>query len=117
MVKAYRAGWDGTLQPYALYVPRGAARRRRGWPLIVALHGAFSDHRHNLRRVFGRQPPGRDRRRGLAQRAPAARRPAFVVSPLGRGELMGYDGLGYDDVMRVIADVRRAYPSIPTGSR
>ena len=22
MVKAYRADWDGTLQPYALYVPR-----------------------------------------------------------------------------------------------
>jgi len=39
--------------------------------------------------------------------------PAFVVSPLGRGELMGYDGLGYDDVMRVIADVRRAYPIDP----
>ena len=26
---------------------------------------------------------------------------------------MGYDGLGYDDVMRVIADVRRAYPIDP----
>ena len=39
--------------------------------------------------------------------------PAFVVSPLGRGELMGYDGLGGDDVMRVLADVRRAYPIDP----
>ena len=35
--------------------------------------------------------------------------PALVVSPFGRGELMGYDGLGADDATRVIADVRRAY--------
>ena len=54
IVKAYRADWDGTLQPYALYVPRDyKPGRPGGWPLIVALHGAFSDHRHNLRRVFG----------------------------------------------------------------
>jgi len=54
VVKAYRAEWDGTLQPYALYVPRDyKPGRPGGWPLIVALHGAFSDHRHNLRRVFG----------------------------------------------------------------
>ena len=39
--------------------------------------------------------------------------PALVVSPFGRGELMGYDGLGGDDVMRVIADVRRAYDVDP----
>src|SRR5206468_11878401 len=39
--------------------------------------------------------------------------PALVVSPLGRGELMGYDGLGGDDVMRVLADVRRAYDVDP----
>jgi len=109
MVKAYRADWDGTLQPYALYVPPGYDARKP-WPLIVALHGAFSDHRHNLRRVFGL-----DNRRGETD-AEASRNelplpevPALVVSPYARGELMGYDGLGGEDVMRVLADVRRAY--------
>ena len=29
LVKAYRAGWDGTLQPYALYVPRGYDGRNK----------------------------------------------------------------------------------------
>jgi len=116
LVKAYRAGWDGTLQPYALYVPRGYDGRNKkvSWPLVVALHGALSDHKHNLRRVFGldNRPSETDAEASRNQ-LPLPDVPAFVVSPLGRGELMGYDGLGYDDVMRVIADVRRAYPIDP----
>ena len=128
LVKAYRAGWDGTLQPYALYVPRGYDGPRKNadknadkkasapasWPLIVALHGALSDHKHNLRRVFGLDNrPGETDAEASRNQLPLPDVPAFVVSPLGRGELMGYDGLGYDDVMRVIADVRRAYQIDP----
>src|SRR4051812_41314616 len=120
LVKAYRAAWDGTLQPYALYVPRGydgknkKASAAASWPLIVALHGAFSDHKHNLRRVFGLDNrTGETDAEASRNQLPLPDVPAFVVSPLGRGELMGYDGLGYDDVMRVIADVRRAYPIDP----
>ncbi|HEY4393935.1 MAG TPA: prolyl oligopeptidase family serine peptidase [Polyangia bacterium] len=111
VVKAYRAAWDGTLQPYALYVPRGYdGKKKDAWPLIVALHGAYSDHKHNLRRVFGLDNrPGETDAEASRNRLPLPDVPAFVVSPLGRGELMGYDGLGYDDVMHVIADVRRAY--------
>ncbi|HVV52574.1 MAG TPA: prolyl oligopeptidase family serine peptidase, partial [Polyangia bacterium] len=112
LVKAYRADWDGTLQPYALYVPRGydGLHKKDAWPLIVALHGAYSDHKHNLRRVFGLDNrPGETDAEASRNRLPLPDVPAFVVSPLGRGEVMGYDGLGYDDVMRVIADVRRAY--------
>jgi poly(3-hydroxybutyrate) depolymerase len=120
VVKAYRADWDGTLQPYALYVPRsydGKSKKTSApvsWPLIVALHGAGSDHKHNLRRVFGLDNrPGETDAEASRNRLPLPDVPAFVVSPFGRGELMGYDGLGYDDVMRVIADVRRAYPIDP----
>jgi poly(3-hydroxybutyrate) depolymerase len=119
LVKAYRAAWDGTLQPYALYVPRGYDGKNRktsgaAWSLVVALHGAFSDHKHNLRRVFGLDNrPGETDAEASRNQLPLPDVPAFVVSPLGRGELMGYDGLGYDDVMRVIADVRRAYPIDP----
>jgi poly(3-hydroxybutyrate) depolymerase len=115
LVKAYRADWDGTLQPYALYVPRDyKPGRPGGWPLIVALHGAFSDHRHNLRRVFGLDNRPRETdAEGSRNELPLPDVPALVVSPLGRGELMGYDGLGGDDVMRVIADVRRAYDVDP----
>jgi pimeloyl-ACP methyl ester carboxylesterase len=114
MVKAYRADWDGTLQPYALSVPRGYKADGRRWPLIVALHGAFSDHRHNLRRVFGLDNrPRENDAEASRNELPLPDVPALVVSPFGRGELMGYDGLGGDDVMRVIADVRRAYDIDP----
>ncbi|HEY7373058.1 MAG TPA: prolyl oligopeptidase family serine peptidase, partial [Polyangia bacterium] len=115
MVKAYRADWDDTLQPYALYVPRDyKPGRPGGWPLIVALHGAYSDHRHNLRRVFGLDNrPRENDAEASRNELPLPDVPALVVSPFGRGELMGYDGLGGDDVMRVIADVRRAYDVDP----
>jgi poly(3-hydroxybutyrate) depolymerase len=115
LVKAYRAEWDQTLQPYALSVPRNyKPGKPGGWPLIVALHGAFSDHRHNLRRVFGLDNrPRENDAEASRNELPLPDVPAIVVSPFGRGELMGYDGLGYDDVMRVIADVRRAYDVDP----
>jgi acetyl esterase/lipase len=109
MVKAYRADWDGTLQPYALYVPRDYDARR-AWPLIVALHGAYSDHRHNLRRVFGLDNrPGETDAEASRNELPLPDVPAIVVSPFGRGELMGWSGLGEDDAWRVLTDVRRAY--------
>jgi poly(3-hydroxybutyrate) depolymerase len=109
LVKAYRADWDGTLQPYALYVPRGYDPGKP-WPLIVALHGAYSNPLHNLRRVFGLDNrPGETDDEAARNPLPLPDLPALVVSPFGRGELMGYDGLGEEDVMRVIADVRRAY--------
>lgn len=116
LVKAYRAGWDGTLQPYAVYVPRGydGKKKQVSWPLVVALHGMLSDHKHNLRRVFGLDNrPGETDAEASRNQLPLPDVPAFVVSPLGRGELMGYDGLGGEDVMQVIADVRRAYPIDP----
>jgi len=113
LVKAYRADWDGTLQPYALYVPRGYDPAKR-WPLIVALHGAYSNPLHNLRRVFGLDNrPGETDEEAARNPLPLPDVPALVVSPFGRGELMGYDGLGEEDVMRVIADVRRAYDIDP----
>jgi hypothetical protein len=43
---------DDTDQPYAIYIPDGYDPARP-WPLVVSLHGAFSNHRVNLRRVFG----------------------------------------------------------------
>jgi poly(3-hydroxybutyrate) depolymerase len=113
VVKAYRAEWDGTLQPYALYVPPGYDAKKR-WPLIIALHGAYSDHRHNLRRVFGLDNrPGETDAEASRNELPLPDVPAIVVSPLGRGELMGWDGLGGEDVTRVMADVRRAYSIDP----
>ncbi len=76
----------------------------------MALHGAYSNPLHNLRRVFGLDNrPGETDDEAARNPLPLPDVPALVVSPFGRGALMGYDGLGEEDVMRVIADVRRAY--------
>ncbi|HVU52082.1 MAG TPA: prolyl oligopeptidase family serine peptidase, partial [Polyangia bacterium] len=109
MVKAYRDEWDGSLQPYAIHVPRDYDARRP-WPLIVALHGAGSNHRHMLRRAFGLDnAPGETDEEASRNEPAFPEVPAIVVAPYGRGELMGWDGLGERDVLRVLADVRRAY--------
>jgi pimeloyl-ACP methyl ester carboxylesterase len=109
MVKAYRADLDQTLQPYALDLPRGAPPPG-GWPLLVSLHGAYSNHRLNLRRVFGfSNRPGESDEEATRNEVPLPDVPMIVVSPFGRGEFMGYQGLGERDVFQVIADVERAY--------
>jgi poly(3-hydroxybutyrate) depolymerase len=115
MVKAYRSDVDGTLQPYALYVPRGQAPAG-GWPLVVSLHGAYSNHRLNLRRAFGQSNHPGETDEEASRNLPLLSLPdvpMLVVSPFGRGEFMGYEGLGERDVMQVIADVRAAYPVDP----
>ena len=111
--------WDGTLQPYALYVPRGDAA---GGGLAAGGRAA----RRLLRpppepapRVRPRQPPRRDptpRRRATSCRCRTCR--CIVVSPFGRGELDGLStAWASEDVLRVMADVRRAYAVDPDGIR
>ena len=99
VVKSYQgAASDPVQHLYALLVPRKYAPEHP-WPLLVALHGAFSNHTENLQRVLG----------GMDLKSPARDPPMLVLSPLGGGELLGYDGLGEDDVLGAIAAVRRDY--------
>ncbi|HYO81502.1 MAG TPA: hypothetical protein VES20_08885, partial [Bryobacteraceae bacterium] len=51
-VTTYWSPVDDSDQPYGLYVPRNYTPDRK-WPLVVSLHGAYSNHRLNLRRGFG----------------------------------------------------------------
>ncbi len=43
---------DETDQPYAVYIPKNFDESRK-YPLVVFLHGAWSNHRLGLRRAFG----------------------------------------------------------------
>jgi len=99
---------DDSDQPYALYVPRNYSPDRT-WPLVVSLHGAGSNHRLNLRRVFGKgNLPGESD--VLASRVfpPLGDVDYIVASPLARGD-MGYRGIGEKDVLDVLADVKRRF--------
>jgi predicted peptidase len=44
---------DDTEQPYGLYIPKNYDEKKK-YPLVIMLHGAGSNHRLGLRRVFGK---------------------------------------------------------------
>jgi acetyl esterase/lipase len=94
--KAYRSAVDNTLQPYRLLVP-ASYNGTRPAPLLVALHGMggdensmFDSYRETLKRE--------------------AERAGFItVCPKGRDTASMYRGPAEQDVMDVIAEVRRDY--------
>lgn len=100
---------DDSNQPYALYLPRRLDRTRK-YPLVISLHGADSDHRLNLRRVFDRGARvgfGQSQASRLSVRLPEV--DYIIACPLARGT-MGYQGIAEKDVYDVLADVKRRFP-------
>jgi enterochelin esterase-like enzyme len=99
---------DDSDQPYALYLPKDYNSDKK-YPLVVSLHGEYSNHRLNLRRVFGR-----GNRTGESDAEATRYWPAMsdvemiVASPLARGT-MGYKGIAEKDVYDVLADVKRRF--------
>ncbi len=100
---------DDSDQPYALYLPRNFVRTHK-YPLVISLHGAGSNHRLNLRRVFGRgNRPGESDAEAIRY-FPAFRDVDFIVaSPMARGT-MGFQGVPEKDVYDVLADVEKRFP-------
>jgi pimeloyl-ACP methyl ester carboxylesterase len=100
---------DDSDQPYALYLPKSFNPSRR-YPLVVSLHGAGSNHRLNLRRVFGRGNLPMEGDAEATRYFPALREVDFIVaSPFARGT-MGYQGIPEKDVYDVLEDVKRRFP-------
>ena len=54
---------DDSEQPYGLYLPKHFNPAKK-YPLVIMLHGAYSNHRIALRRVFGQEQRQRRDRRG-----------------------------------------------------
>jgi dienelactone hydrolase len=107
--KAYRSEVDGTLQPYALYVPP-SYDPAKAWPMMVSLHGATSNHILNRRRVFGLgNAPGEQDYDAIRNEVSFPDTGFVVLAPYGRGEVAGYNGLAERDVLRAMDHVERAY--------
>lgn len=107
--KAYRSELDGTLQPYGLYVPT-AYRPAQAWPLVVGLHGAGSNHLLHRRRLFGLgNAPGESDFEAIRNRVDYPQVGFIVLTPYGRGETAGYQGIAEGDVLRALEHVQRAY--------
>src|SRR4051794_39690282 len=93
---------DDTDQPYALYLPNDFNPAKK-YPLIVSLHGAGSNHRLNLRRVFGKSNLAGETDTEATRYFPKFREVEYIVaSPLARGT-MGYQGIAEKDVYDVLS--------------
>jgi predicted esterase len=94
--KAYRSSVDNTLQPYRLLVPE-VYKGDKPTPLVVALHGMGGDENSMFDAYNGALKPA------------AERLGMLVVCPKGRDTASMYRGSAEQDVMDVLAEVRRDY--------
>src|SRR5688500_7178901 len=91
-VLTFFSGIDDSDQPYALYAPKRFDPSRK-YPLVVSLHGTGSNHRLNLRRVFGKgNLPGETDADASRVFRPLPDVDFLVASPFARGS-MGYHGI------------------------
>jgi enterochelin esterase-like enzyme len=100
---------DNSEQPYALYVPKSLAPGKR-YPLVISLHEEDSNHRLNLRRIFGViSRSGEIDPENMRTLPPVRDVDYLVATPSARGT-MGYQGVAEKDVYDVLADVERRFP-------
>jgi predicted esterase len=94
--KAYRSAVDNTIQPYRLFIPDSYIAAK-SWPLVVALHGMGGDENSMFDAYAGEVKKNAERLGFL------------VVCPKGRDTASMYRGSAEQDVMDVLAEVRRDY--------
>jgi poly(3-hydroxybutyrate) depolymerase len=99
---------DDTEQPYAIYIPKNYSPKKT-YPLVVMLHGAGSNHRLALKRVFGKSNNLGENDVEASLVFPKFKDvPYIVISPNARGT-MGYQGVAEKDVWDMIADVKSKF--------
>jgi pimeloyl-ACP methyl ester carboxylesterase len=108
-VATFHSSVDDSNQPYAVYVPHSLEPGRR-YPLVVSLHSEESNHRLNLRQIFGVPARFGESDTEDMRFFPAVRDPGYIVaSPLARGS-MGYQGIAERDVYDMLADLKSRLP-------
>lgn len=107
-VLSFHSMVDGTDQPYAIYLPKNF-NEKKSYPFVVMLHGAGSNHRLALRRVFGKSNAEGENDVDASLYFPEWKDQAYIVAaPLARGT-MGYQGVAETDVWDMIADVKSRF--------
>lgn len=103
---------DDTEQPYGLYLPKGYDAKKK-YPLVIMLHGAGSNHRLALRRVFGKSNATDETDVEATRYFPVWKDLDYIVAtPYARGT-MGYQGIAEQDVYDVLADVKKRFNTDP----
>ena len=111
-ISTFHSDVDDTEQPYGLYLPPKYTPKKK-YPLVVMLHGAGSNHRLSMRRVFGKSNfPGESDIEASLYFPEWPPVEMIVVTPLARGT-MGYQGIAEKDVWDMLADVEAKYSVDP----
>ncbi|MFC0181786.1 prolyl oligopeptidase family serine peptidase [Pseudarcicella hirudinis] len=99
---------DDSEQPYGLYLPKNFNPAKK-YPFVMMLHGAGSNHRLDLKRVFGKTNAPGETDVETSRYFPELKDVDYIVAaPLARGTL-GYQGITEKDVMDVLADVKKRF--------
>ncbi|GGD55497.1 hypothetical protein GCM10011514_19550 [Emticicia aquatilis] len=107
-VLTFHSDVDDTEQPYGLYIPKNYNPKKK-YPLVVMLHGAGSNHRLSLRRVFGKSNAEGESDVEASRYFPEWKDVNYIViSSFARGT-MGYQGVVEKDVMDMIADAKKRF--------
>jgi enterochelin esterase-like enzyme len=111
---------DETDQPYAIYIPKNFDETRK-YPLVIFLHGAWSNHRLGLRRAFGQgnfqgdnfNKPGyvvKENDLEATRYFPDLKDVDYIVAaPYARGTA-GYQGIPEQDVYEMLDDIKSRLP-------
>jgi enterochelin esterase-like enzyme len=107
-VETFYSEIDDSEQPYGLYLPKNFNPDKE-YPLVVMLHGAMSNHRLALKRVFGKTNlPGENDAEASRYFPEWEDVEYIVVSPYARGT-MGYTGIPENDVLQIIDKCRKDF--------
>ncbi len=107
-VLSFFSSADDTDQPYGIYVPKNYDAAKK-YPLVITLHGAGSNHRLALRRVFGKSNANGENDVEATRYFPEWGDIDFIVAtPYARGTA-GYQGIPEQDVYDVLADVKKRF--------
>lgn len=107
-VSTFHSSIDDTEQPYGLYIPKNYDNNKK-YPFVMMLHGAGSNHRLELRRVFGKSNAQGETDVEASLVFPELKDVDYIVAvPFARGT-MGYQGVAEKDVWDVFADVKKRF--------
>lgn len=107
-VLTFHSDIDDTEQPYGLYLPENYDEHK-AYPLVVMLHGAGSNHRLALRRVFGKSNKNGETDVEASRYFPQWEDRQYIVASTYARGTMGYQGIPEKDVLDMIADVKRRF--------